>query len=193
MHLILPTAVAQQLAMCLSSVYINLASRVGKAYYQVPIAASCLHSTSKGRGGAASTAAAASSSIHAGAPANNPPAGTRRPERTARAMTTAWPWPWQATLLAAAAWLCLHAAVARLMEALWWRPRRLERHFARHGVRGPGYRLYLGSSIELSRLMEDASSRPAPRDEPHRVLPRVLAFHHHWDKLYGTVYRSTPH
>lgn len=100
-------------------------------------------------------------------------------------MTPAW--PWQATLLAAAAWLCLHVAVARLMEALWWRPRRLERHFARHGVRGPGYRLYLGSSIELSRLMEDASSRPAPRDEPHRVLPRVLAFHHHWDKLYGTV------
>lgn len=101
-------------------------------------------------------------------------------------MTPAW--PWQATLLAAAAWLCLHAAVARLMEALWWRPRRLERHFARHGVRGPGYRLYLGSSIELSRLMEDASSRPAPRDEPHRVLPRVLAFHHHWDKLYGPMH-----
>lgn len=35
--------------MCLSSVYITLASRVGKAYYQVPIAASCLHSTSKDR------------------------------------------------------------------------------------------------------------------------------------------------
>ena len=98
-----------------------------------------------------------------------------------------WPWSWQATALAAAAWLCLHLAVARLMEALWWRPRRLERHFARHGVRGPGYRFFFGSSIELIRLMLDASSRPAPPEAPHDVLPRVLAFYHHWRKLYGTV------
>jgi len=96
-----------------------------------------------------------------------------------------WPWSWQATALTAAAWLCLHLAVARLMEALWWRPRRLERDFARHGVRGPGYRFFFGSSIELVRLMVDASSRPAPPQAPHDVLPRVLAFYHHWRKLYG--------
>jgi hypothetical protein len=69
-----------------------------------------------------------------------------------------WPWPWQQGALAAAVWLCLHVA-ARLMEALWWRPRRLERHFARQGVRGPGYRFFFGSSIALIRLMVDASSR----------------------------------
>jgi PHYB activation tagged suppressor 1 len=96
-----------------------------------------------------------------------------------------WPWSWQGTALTAAAWLCLQLAVARLMEALWWRPRRLERHFARHGVRGPGYRFFVGSSVELIRLMVDASSRPAPPEAPHDVLPRVLAFYHHWRKLYG--------
>ncbi|TVU37498.1 hypothetical protein EJB05_10814, partial [Eragrostis curvula] len=99
-----------------------------------------------------------------------------------------WPWPWQwlwrEVAVAAAAWLCLHVA-ARLVEALWLRPRRLERHFARHGVGGPGYRFFFGSSIELVRLMVDAASRPAPADAPHDVLPRVLAFYHHWRKLYG--------
>ncbi|XP_062187946.1 cytochrome P450 734A5-like isoform X2 [Phragmites australis] len=95
-----------------------------------------------------------------------------------------WPWQWSA-LAAAAACFCLHVAAARLMEALWWRPRRLERHFARHGVHGPGYRFFVGSSIELIRLMVDASSRPAPPEAPHDVLPRVLAFYHHWRKLYG--------
>ncbi|KAF8679087.1 hypothetical protein HU200_045845 [Digitaria exilis] len=99
-----------------------------------------------------------------------------------------WPWSWQGTALTAAAWLCLHVAVARLMEALWWRPRRLERHFARHGVRGPGYRFFFGSSIELIRLMVDASSRPAPPEAPHDVLPRVLAFYHHWRKLYVAMH-----
>ncbi|CAL5084387.1 unnamed protein product [Urochloa decumbens] len=107
-----------------------------------------------------------------------------------------WPWSWQGTALTAAAWLCLHVAVARVMEALWWRPRRLERHFARHGVRGPGYRFFFGSSLELIRLMVDASSRPAPPEAPHDVLPRVLAFYHHWRKLYGPMhliwFGSTP-
>ncbi|CAL5071454.1 unnamed protein product [Urochloa decumbens] len=107
-----------------------------------------------------------------------------------------WPWSWQGTALTAAAWLCLHVAVARVMEALWWRPRRLERHFACHGVRGPGYRFFFGSSLELIRLMVDASSRPAPPEAPHDVLPRVLAFYHHWRKLYGPMhliwFGSTP-
>ncbi|KAJ1292212.1 hypothetical protein BS78_02G374400 [Paspalum vaginatum] len=99
-----------------------------------------------------------------------------------------WPWSWQGSALAAAAWLCLHVAVARLMEELWWRPRRLERHFACHGVRGPGYRFFFGSTIELVRLMVDASSRPAPPHAPHDVLPSVLAFYSHWRKLYGPMH-----
>lgn len=48
------------------------------------LAASCLHSTSKGRGGAAVQHRSSCFFLHAGAPANNPPAGTRRPERSAR-------------------------------------------------------------------------------------------------------------
>ncbi|KAL6841871.1 hypothetical protein ACP4OV_028383 [Aristida adscensionis] len=89
------------------------------------------------------------------------------------------PWVWG--VLAAAACLCAHAA----LEALWWRPRRLERHFARHGVRGPAYRFFVGSSVELVRLMAAGAATPAPPGRPHDVLPRVLAFYHHWRKLYG--------
>ncbi|VAH43136.1 unnamed protein product [Triticum turgidum subsp. durum] len=92
-----------------------------------------------------------------------------------------WPWGWGAAVLVGAACLCAHAAA----EALWLRPRRLERHFARQGVRGPGYSFFVGSSIELVRLMLDASSRPMAPPDSHDVLPRVLAFYHHWRKLYG--------
>ncbi|KAI5008428.1 hypothetical protein ZWY2020_009476 [Hordeum vulgare] len=59
------------------------------------------------------------------------------------------------------------------------------RHFAGQGVRGPGYRFFVGSSIELVRLMLDASSRPMAPPGSHDILPRVLAFYHHWRKLYG--------
>ncbi|KAG8079513.1 hypothetical protein GUJ93_ZPchr0007g4215 [Zizania palustris] len=98
-----------------------------------------------------------------------------------------WSSPW-AELVGAALCLLVYASAAWAAEALWWRPRRLERHFAKHGVRGPGYRLFFGSSIELVRLMVDASSRPMQPQTSHDILPRVLAFYHHWRKLYGPMH-----
>uniref|UniRef100_A0A0D3GU94 Cytochrome P450 n=1 Tax=Oryza barthii TaxID=65489 RepID=A0A0D3GU94_9ORYZ len=99
----------------------------------------------------------------------------------------AWTWSWSGAaavaVAAAAAWVAVYAAAARAAEALWWRPRRVERHFAAQGVRGPGYR-----SIELVRLMVDAASRPMEPPTSHDILPRVLPFYHHWRKLYGPMH-----
>ena len=169
-----------------AAIYISLGTAATHA-----IAASCHHEKAAGAG-----AGAFSSTTSSSPP---PPcchrrsARTKKPGRAVMWWPWPWPWSWQGTALTAAAWLCLHVAVARLMEALWWRPRRLERHFARHGVRGPGYRFFFGSSIELIRLIGDASSRPAPPEAPHDVLPRVLAFYHHWRKLYGNSPTSNTH
>ncbi|CAM0907090.1 unnamed protein product [Alopecurus aequalis] len=100
-------------------------------------------------------------------------------------MWPSWPWwDWGAAVLVGVACLCVHAAA----EALWLRPRRLERHFARQGVRGPGYSFFVGSSIELVRLMLDASSRPMAPPDSHDILPRVLPFYDHWRKLYGPMH-----
>jgi len=90
-------------------------------------------------------------------------------------------WGWAAAVLAAA------YVAAKLMEVLWWRPRRVEEHFARQGIRGPRYRFFVGCVREMVALMVAASAAPMPRPyRSHNVLPRVLAFYHHWRKIYGT-------
>ncbi|XP_068648996.1 cytochrome P450 734A1-like [Aristolochia californica] len=69
---------------------------------------------------------------------------------------------------------------------LWWRPRRIEEHFAKQGIRGPPYRLFIGNVKEIVGLMLKASSQPMPLS--HNILPRVLSFYHHWKKIYGGTF-----
>ncbi|TVU32987.1 hypothetical protein EJB05_24755, partial [Eragrostis curvula] len=94
---------------------------------------------------------------------------------------------WRVAAVAVAAWLALHVA-ARVADALWWRPRRLEAHFAAQGVRGPPYRFLLGSVKEMVALMAEASSKPMSPPTSHNALPRVLAFYHYWRKIYGSTF-----
>uniref|UniRef100_A0A0D9V195 Cytochrome P450 n=1 Tax=Leersia perrieri TaxID=77586 RepID=A0A0D9V195_9ORYZ len=91
-------------------------------------------------------------------------------------------WGWAA--IAAAAWVALKA-----VEVLWWRPRRVEDHFARQGIRGPRYRFMVGCVREMVALMVAASAKPMPPPyRNHNVLPRVLAFYNHWKKIYGSTF-----
>lgn len=75
--------------------------------------------------------------------------------------------------------------VLRVAVLLWWRPRKIEEHFAKQGIRGPPYRFFIGNAKELVSLMLKASSQPMPFS--HNILPRVLSFYHHWKKIYGTL------
>jgi hypothetical protein len=92
-----------------------------------------------------------------------------------------------AVAAAAAVWVTMHVA-ARMADALWGRPRRLEAHFAAQGVRGPPYRFLLGSVREMVALMAEASSKPMSPPTSHNALPRVLAFYHYWRKIYGEFF-----
>ncbi|PUZ60071.1 hypothetical protein GQ55_4G094100 [Panicum hallii var. hallii] len=98
-------------------------------------------------------------------------------------------WWWTAGVVAAGACLLLllHVA-ARVADALWWRPRRLEAHFARQGVRGPPYRFLLGCVTEMVALMAEAAAKPMSPPDSHDALPRVLAFYHYWRKIYGPMF-----
>lgn len=90
-------------------------------------------------------------------------------------------WGWAAAAAAAAAWVAV-----KVLEVLWWRPRRVEEHFARQGITGPRYRFLVGCVREMVALMVAASAKPMPPPyRSHNVLPRVLAFYHHWKKIYG--------
>ncbi|XP_052158085.1 cytochrome P450 734A4 [Oryza glaberrima] len=93
----------------------------------------------------------------------------------------------EAVAVAAAVLLLLHVA-ARVADAVWWRPRRLEAHFAGQGVRGPPYRFLVGCVREMVALMAEATAKPMPPAAPHNALPRVLAFYHYWRKIYGPTF-----
>ncbi|GLT98477.1 hypothetical protein SLE2022_159810 [Rubroshorea leprosula] len=77
--------------------------------------------------------------------------------------------------------------VLKLGVLLWWRPRRIEDHFSKQGIRGPPYHFFIGNVKELAGMMLNASSQPMPNFS-HNILPRVLTFYHHWKKLYGTTF-----
>ncbi|KAL2929453.1 hypothetical protein RDABS01_034864 [Bienertia sinuspersici] len=74
----------------------------------------------------------------------------------------------------------------RIMLVLWWRPRKIESHFAKQGIRGPPYNFFIGNVKEIVQLMLKASSHPMPFS--HNILPRVFSFYHHWRKIYGTTF-----
>ncbi|CAI0389585.1 unnamed protein product [Linum tenue] len=77
--------------------------------------------------------------------------------------------------------------VLKIVVLLWWKPRRIEDHFARQGIRGPPYRFFIGNVKELVEMMLKASSQPMPTFS-HNILPRVLSFYHHWKKIYGSTF-----
>ncbi|WOK97048.1 Cytochrome P450 [Canna indica] len=94
-------------------------------------------------------------------------------------------WGWWVTVAAVGA--CMLMAL-RVVDFLWWRPKRLEEHFARQGIRGPPYRFFVGCVREMIALMLEASSKPMIPQTSHNVLPRVLSFYHHWKKIYGSTF-----
>ncbi|KAJ9163145.1 hypothetical protein P3X46_022844 [Hevea brasiliensis] len=76
--------------------------------------------------------------------------------------------------------------VLKMVVLLWWRPKRIEAHFLKQGIRGPPYRFFIGNVKELMEMMLKASSQPMPFS--HNILPRVLSFYHHWKKIYGATF-----
>ncbi|KAG8503050.1 hypothetical protein CXB51_000834 [Gossypium anomalum] len=66
-----------------------------------------------------------------------------------------------------------------------WIPFRIQNHFKKQGVTGPGYRPIFGNMPEISRLFKEAISKPSPlHDGDHDVLPRVAPFYHKWCNMY---------
>uniref|UniRef100_A0A452ZMB1 Cytochrome P450 n=1 Tax=Aegilops tauschii subsp. strangulata TaxID=200361 RepID=A0A452ZMB1_AEGTS len=90
--------------------------------------------------------------------------------------------------LSALPWICggLVATVllwqaARLLDQLWWRPRRLERALRSQGLRGTRYRFLLGDVNDYARQTKEASSGPPMPPRCHDVGPRAMPF------LYSTI------
>ena len=82
--------------------------------------------------------------------------------------------------------LILWVLAMRIMVVLWWRPRKIESHFAKQGIKGPPYQFFIGNVKEIVQLMLQASSHPMPLS--HNILPRVFSFYHKWRKIYGNFF-----
>ncbi|KAK9026283.1 hypothetical protein V6N11_039125 [Hibiscus sabdariffa] len=67
-----------------------------------------------------------------------------------------------------------------------WIPFRIQSHFKRQGISGPGYRPVFGNTPEMGRQFGEAMSRPSPlHDGDHDILPRVAPFYRIWSNMYG--------
>ncbi|KAK1403558.1 Cytokinin trans-hydroxylase [Heracleum sosnowskyi] len=83
--------------------------------------------------------------------------------------------------------MVIYFLVKIIVIRLWWRPRMIEQHFSKQGIRGPSYHFFIGNAKEIGSLMFKASSMPFPPFS-HNILPRVLSFYHHWKKIYGATF-----
>ncbi|XP_010926829.1 cytochrome P450 CYP72A616 [Elaeis guineensis] len=81
--------------------------------------------------------------------------------------------------------LLLAAWAVRALEWVWWRPRRLERVLRDQGIKGTHYRFLHGDFKDLDRLSKEARSKPMPLT--HRIVPRVLPFHHQLINDHGKI------
>jgi len=68
----------------------------------------------------------------------------------------------------------------RLLDQLWWQPRRLERALRAQGLRGTSYRFLIGDVNDYGRQNKESWSRPLPL-RCHDIGAHVLPF------LYNTV------
>ncbi|XP_044454037.1 cytochrome P450 72A15-like [Triticum urartu] len=93
--------------------------------------------------------------------------------------------PW--SLLAGAAAMAALWWAVRMLEWVWWGPRRIERALRAQGLGGTQYRLLRGDIKEEQRLMRAALSKPVPMDRPHDIVPRVSPLLHRVTEQHGKV------
>ncbi|KAL9446051.1 hypothetical protein AB3S75_013847 [Citrus x aurantiifolia] len=81
----------------------------------------------------------------------------------------------------------LITSLLKVIHSSIWIPHRIQRHFQRQGISGPGYRLITGNSTEISRMHIEAQSKPiSPVD--HDNLHRTAPFYHRWSRVYGKTF-----
>ncbi|PIN06972.1 Cytochrome P450 CYP4/CYP19/CYP26 subfamily [Handroanthus impetiginosus] len=72
-----------------------------------------------------------------------------------------------------------------LIHRTIWVPLKIQKHFEKQGVTGPGYRPVFGNTAEIRRRMiDEAEARPISgitHDIAHRVIPHYF----NWSKIYG--------
>ncbi|KAF0906923.1 hypothetical protein E2562_013307 [Oryza meyeriana var. granulata] len=90
--------------------------------------------------------------------------------------------------LAAAAAAVLASCLLNALVRLVWRPRAIAAALRRQGVRGPGYRLFVGSLGDIKKLRAAAAAGVALDVSSHDFIPFVQPQFRQWIPLYGHVF-----
>ncbi|RVW58961.1 Cytochrome P450 CYP72A219 [Vitis vinifera] len=77
----------------------------------------------------------------------------------------------------------------RLLNWVWLRPKKLERCLRQQGLTGNSYRLLHGDFREMSRMINEANSRPISFSDD--IVQRVLPFHDHSIQKYAQCFSKT--
>lgn len=75
--------------------------------------------------------------------------------------------------------------IGKVVNLLWLRPKRLERFLRAQNLKGNSYKLGFGDLKEMSRMIQEAKSKPINLDDD--VFPRAFPFQHHIIQKYGMM------
>ena len=74
----------------------------------------------------------------------------------------------------------------RMLNWLWFTPKRLERLLREQGLQGNPYKLFVGDTDEFVKMRKEAYSKPMNLFS-HDIVPRVFSFFHHSINTHGML------
>ncbi|RDX71573.1 hypothetical protein CR513_49062, partial [Mucuna pruriens] len=75
--------------------------------------------------------------------------------------------------------------IIRLVNNIWWRPRRTEKLLRQQGIRGSSYKPFEGDISDMQNSVQKASSKAISLN--HQIIPRVIPFFHKMVQQHGNV------
>lgn len=73
--------------------------------------------------------------------------------------------------------------ILKVFHVIWWKPKNLEKHLKKLGIRGNSYTLLYGDMKETRKLIAEAWSKPMPLN--HDIVHRVNPMWHQMFHKYG--------
>lgn len=73
--------------------------------------------------------------------------------------------------------------VWKIVNWVWFTPKRLEKFLRKQGLDGNSYRFLLGDLKDMSKMRKEARQKPIPFT--HDFFHRILPFHNHHFNKYG--------
>ncbi|XP_044510082.1 cytochrome P450 734A1 [Mangifera indica] len=72
----------------------------------------------------------------------------------------------------------------KFVHSVIWVPYRIQNHFKKQGITGPGYRPIVGNTAEMRRVFTESRSKTISPFN-HDILHRTAPFYHKWSRIYG--------